>query len=71
MSKVQKIVPSGGLPKLSQPALQALHLAGYTTLKQLSGISEKTLMQLHGFGPNGLKQIKQALQEQGLPPMTK
>lgn len=67
MSKTNKIIPGGGLPaKLSQPALRALYGAGYTTLEQLTKVSGKELMQLHGFGPTGLVLIKQALQEKGL-----
>lgn len=51
---------------LAKPAQRALSAAGITTLKQLSGLSEKELSLLHGIGPNAIRQIKKALQENGL-----
>jgi DNA-directed RNA polymerase alpha subunit len=64
---MKKITPENGLPaKLSQPALRALHGAGYTTLAQLSKVSETSLNQLHGIGPNALVLIKAALADKGL-----
>ena len=52
--------------KLAKPAQRALSAAGITTLKQLSRLSEKKLSLLHGIGPNAIRQIKKALQENGL-----
>ena len=54
------------LPKLSAPARRALAGAGYTSLKQLSKVSEAEIKQLHGIGPNALKQLHRALSAQGL-----
>jgi len=51
---------------LSQPALRALDSAGYTTLKQLSRITEKELLKLHGMGPKGTRILRAALLEKGL-----
>ncbi|MCC6614981.1 MAG: DNA-binding protein [Anaerolineae bacterium] len=53
-------------PKLAQPARRALANAGYLRLEQLAGVSETDIKQLHGIGPNALKQLRQALAERGL-----
>lgn len=54
------------LPKLSAPAQRALAAAGITTLKQVSEMSEKALLQLHGIGPNAIKTLREALAKKGM-----
>lgn len=54
--------PSG----LSQPALRALANAGYSQLDQLTKVTESDLGKLHGMGPKALRQLREALAEQGL-----
>lgn len=54
------------LPKLAAPARRALDSAGITQLKQLSDLSEKELLQLHGMGPNALATLREALEANGL-----
>ena len=54
------------LPKLASPAQRALAAAGITRLEQLTRISEAELAQLHGIGPNALKTLRLALEENGL-----
>lgn len=54
------------LPKIGAPAGRALAEAGITRLEQLTQISERQLLELHGFGPKALKILRQALEEQGL-----
>lgn len=57
----------GDLPiGLSQPALRALTGAGITSLEQLSNFSEADIKKLHGMGPNGIKQLRSALDAKGL-----
>ncbi len=51
---------------LSQPAQRALSAAGITTLAQLSGWTEKALLQLHGIGKTSLPPLRTALEQQGL-----
>lgn len=51
---------------LSKPAQRALQQAGYSDLEQLSSVSDSELLQLHGFGPEGLMIIKEALEQAGL-----
>ncbi|MEO5952022.1 MAG: DNA-binding protein [Chloroflexia bacterium] len=53
-------------PKMSAPALRALHNAGYTRLNQLAGVTEAELKKLHGMGPNALGKLQIALSEAGL-----
>ena len=54
------------LPKLSAPAQRALAGAGIQNLKQLTKFSETEIKQLHGIGPNALKQLRSALKAKGL-----
>jgi hypothetical protein len=42
-----------------------LNAAGYTTLKELAGVSRAELSKLHGVGPKALHVIEEALQEHG------
>lgn len=55
------------LPKgLASPARRALAAAGYSRLEQLSKVSEAEVKQLHGIGPNAIKQLSRALAAKGL-----
>lgn len=58
--------PASDLPKLAGPAQRALAAAGNQRLDQLTRFSEDQLKQLHGIGPNALKQLHQALRAKGL-----
>ncbi len=51
---------------LAKPAQRALAAAGIQRLEQLTKISESELKQLHGIGPNALKQLRRALRAKGL-----
>jgi ERCC4-type nuclease len=53
-------------PKLAAPAHRALAGAGISSLKQLSKFSEEQIKELHGIGPNALKELRRALTEKGL-----
>lgn len=55
-----------GLPKLAAPAQRALATAGVRSLKDLTKYREVEVRQWHGIGPNALKQLQNALKEQGL-----
>jgi pimeloyl-ACP methyl ester carboxylesterase len=52
--------------RLGKPAQRALAAAGYTSLEQLSQISEADLGRLHGMGPKAIEQLRQALAAHGL-----
>ena len=54
------------LPKLAAPAQRALAGAGIQNLQQLTKFSEAEIKQLHGIGPNALKQLRSALKAKGL-----
>ena len=54
------------IPKLSNPAQRALAAAGITQLEQLTRMSEKELLRLHGIGPNTIQTLRLALHEIGL-----
>lgn len=63
---------SGDEPKhdfpagIGKPATRALAGAGYTTLNQLSRVTESELLKLHGMGPKALGIIRSALHAKGL-----
>jgi len=52
--------------ELAAPARRALVGAGYLRLEQLTRLSEAEVKQLHGIGPNALKQLRRALAAKGL-----
>ena len=56
----------GFLSILAAPARRALENNGVTTIKQLSELTEKDLLQLHGFGKSSLPIVKKHLLENGL-----
>ncbi len=62
MTQQESDLPTG----LAAPARRALVGAGYLWLEQLAGVSEAEIKQLHGIGPNALKQLRQALNSEGL-----
>ena len=66
MKTKQNAQPESDLPKLASPAQRALAAAGVQRLDQLTRLSEEELKQLHGIGPNALKQLRQALNAKGL-----
>jgi DNA-directed RNA polymerase alpha subunit len=53
-------------PKLASPVRNALNHAGYFRLEQLTALSEKELLKMHGIGPKGIEQLRVALAEKGL-----
>lgn len=56
---------NSNFPKIGSPATRALEAAGYTTLKQLTTITESEIAQLHGMGPKALGILREALKAQG------
>lgn len=59
--------PQTPWPKsIGRPAASALTEAGYTHLEQLTQISEKDLLKLHGVGPRAVGILRQLLAERGL-----
>jgi hypothetical protein len=62
MSQSESDLPTG----LAKPAQRALAGAGYNSLEQLSRVSEKELLALHGMGPKALRLLREALAEKGL-----
>ena len=52
--------------QLAAPAQRTLAGAGIQNLNQLSKFSEREIKQMHGIGPNALKQLRGALDDMGL-----
>jgi len=53
-------------PNIGKPAQRALEGAGYSSLKQLTRVSEPELMKLHGMGPKALGLLREALKAKGI-----
>lgn len=52
--------PSAGLPAtLGKPATRALQAAGYGTIGDLRGASERELLDLHGVGPRAITILRE------------
>lgn len=67
MAKKPTIPPETGFPHgMGQPAYQAITLAGYTRLEQLTTISKKELLALHGVGPKAVRILEETLAVRGL-----
>lgn len=52
-------------PKLGAPAELALADAGYTSLGQLTSVTERQVAALHGVGPSALRRLRDALAATG------
>jgi uncharacterized damage-inducible protein DinB len=57
--------PTSDFPKIGAPARRALNAAGYQHLEQLTQVSEKELLRLHGMGPKAIRILREALAAQG------
>lgn len=62
----QNSQPDSDLPSIGRPARNALFAAGYYRMEQLTRVSEKELLGLHGVGQKAIDILRQALAEQGL-----
>jgi DNA repair protein RadC len=67
MTTEQNEQQESNLPgELAAPARRALAGAGLRRLEQLTQVTEAELKQLHGIGPNAIRQLRQALDANGL-----
>ena len=51
---------------MAAPAQRALAQAGISQLEQVAKMREAEVRQLHGIGPNAIKQLRNALAAKGL-----
>jgi uncharacterized protein YdhG (YjbR/CyaY superfamily) len=59
--------PNTEFPRgIGNPARSALEEAGYTKLKQLTRVTERELIKLHGMGPKALGILREELNAKGL-----
>lgn len=52
-------------PRTGAPALRALAAAGYEHLQQLNGVPMRSVLDLHGMGPKGIRALRDAMAEHG------
>ncbi len=52
-------------PRTGAPALRALANAGYEHLQQLDGVPMRSVLDLHGMGPKGIRALRDAMSEHG------
>lgn len=58
---------NSGFPReIGNPATRALDHAGYRELRELTDLSEKELLAMHGVGPKAVRILREALAEHGL-----
>ena len=61
-----KTQPEHDFPKgIGRPATNALLVAGYTRLEQLTTVSEADIKQLHGVGQKAMTILRATLAEKG------
>lgn len=66
MASKQAPTMDSELPRaIGRTATSALHQAGFTTLQQLTRVTEAELLALHGFGPKALRILQATLEERG------
>jgi uncharacterized protein YdhG (YjbR/CyaY superfamily) len=53
-------------PTIGNPARNALEVAGYSKLRQLTKVTEAELSRLHGMGPKALGVLRETLEAKGL-----
>jgi DNA-directed RNA polymerase alpha subunit len=51
---------------IGNPARNALDHAGYTKLRQLTGLTEADLLKLHGVGPKAVGILRETLKAMGM-----
>src|SRR5690349_4280731 len=66
MIMANKSQPESDFPNIGRPATGALTLEGYTRLEQLTKVSEKELLKIHGVGPKAIRILREALEAKGL-----
>jgi DNA-directed RNA polymerase alpha subunit len=54
------------IPRISGPFNDALTVAGYTTLEQLTELTARDLLKLHGVGKKGIGMLREVMKEHGL-----
>ncbi|MBY3553854.1 DNA-binding protein [Modestobacter lapidis] len=51
---------------MGRPASRALAAAGYRAPADLTAVSERELLALHGVGPRAVERLRRTMAEQGL-----
>jgi DNA integrity scanning protein DisA with diadenylate cyclase activity len=51
---------------IGNPATNALLFAGYNRLEQLTKVSAKEILALHGVGPKAIRLLRETLAEKGM-----
>ena len=54
------------IPRIGGPFNDALAAAGYTHMEQLTEVTARDLLKLHGVGQKGIRILREAMAERGL-----
>jgi hypothetical protein len=65
MADKKEISPKHDFPKIGMPATNAFLHLGYTRLKQLTTLTEKEALSIHGVGPKAVGILKEAFKTRG------
>lgn len=67
MAKTPKVDSDSDVPaNIGTPAKRALAGAGYTSMSELSKMSEAEVLKLHGMGPKAIGIIRVAMADKGM-----
>jgi DNA-directed RNA polymerase alpha subunit len=57
---------TNSLPKIGNPATNALANIGITKIQQLTNFTEKELLKIHGVGPKAVSILKETMKKEGI-----
>lgn len=66
MAAQDAAVPTEFTPRIGKTARRVLALDGYTRYEQLTTVTPKELLKIHGVGPKAIRILEEELNAQGL-----
>jgi hypothetical protein len=65
MADKNETSPKHDFPQIGMPATNAFLHLGYTRLKQLTQLTEKEALKIHGVGPKAVRILKEEFKTRG------
>ena len=66
MAAQDAAVPTEYTPRIGKTARRELAIHGYTRYEQLTTVTAKELLKIHGVGPKAIRILEEELSAQGL-----